>query len=234
MRQPKHLAALVLAILLGCNAGEPRSNEITAPETAEGPTRTEPVPDDVVYAVIDENTIPGIKRSLDVRLNRKVSEAVLQAIAMQLKNADSSSYERTFIGYYLPDMQVDAGYWATTHFDPSLEVRILGFTAEQEEALEQPEDDPAREVVGVWFDERPFGAGQITIFRKDQKLFMENKYKDGSAGIAELVETPSQSGRRFDYSPDRGNGEYFLLNADGELQQLDRDGPFMTARRLDD
>ena len=61
---------------------------------------------------------------------------------------------------------------------------------------------------------------------------MENKYKDGSAGIAELAETPSQHGRRFDYNPDRGNGEYYLITDNGELQQLDQDGPFMTAKKV--
>ena len=61
---------------------------------------------------------------------------------------------------------------------------------------------------------------------------MENKYKDGSAGTAELVETRSQNGRRFDYKPDRGHGEYHLINSKGELQQLDQDGPFMTAKKV--
>ena len=190
------------------------------------------IPDDVTYTIIDENIAPGIKRSLDIRLNRKVSEGVLQYIAMKLKNSDPTTYDRTFIGYYLPDMKVNAGYWATTHFNPNLEVRILGLTAEQEEVLKQQPADPSREVIGSWLDGRPFGGGRITILRKDGKLFLENKYKDGSVGTAEIVETRSRNGRRFDYKPDRGHGEYYLINSRGELQQLDQDGPFMTAKKV--
>lgn len=191
-----------------------------------------PIPEDVTYTIIDKNIVPGAKRSLDIRLNRKVLKDVLAAIAMKLKNADPNSYDRTFIGYYLPDMQINAGYWATTHFNPHLEVQILGLTVEQEEALKQDSTDPSREVIGTWHDQGPFGSGRITIYRKDGKLFMENKYKDGSAGTSDLVETSSQHGRRFDYNPDRGNGEYYLIKSNGDLQQLDSDGPFMTARKV--
>ena len=187
---------------------------------------------DITYQIIDTNVIPGIKRSLDIRLNRKVSEDVLKSIALKLKNSDPKSYDRTFIGYYLPDMKINSGYWATTHFNPNLDVRILGLTVEQEEALNRQPVDSSREIIGSWLDERPFGGSRITIFRKDGKLFLENKYKDGSAGTAELSETRSQDGRRFDYKPDRGNGEYYLINRKGELQQLDQDGHFMTAKKV--
>lgn len=100
-----------------------------------------PIPKDVTYTIIDENTILGVKRSLDLRLNRKVSMEVLKSIAMKLKNLDSNKYERTFIEYYLPGTEIGAGAWATTHFNPKLEVRILSLTVEQEKALkQQPED----------------------------------------------------------------------------------------------
>jgi len=246
MRHVRYLAAPILALLAGCGETAPVPNpnatpavESSSPATPSqttappsGPSAAKAIPDDVTYTIIDKNIVPGIKRSLDIRLNRKVSEDVLKAIGMKLKNSDPKTYDRTLIGYYLPDMKINAGYWATTHFNPNLEVRILGLTAEQEKALKQQPADPSRQIIGSWLDQRPFGGSRITIFRKDDKLFMENKYKDGSAGTAKLVETRSQNGRRFDYKPDRGNGEYYLINSKGELQQLDQDGPFMTAKKV--
>ncbi|MCB7130413.1 MAG: hypothetical protein J3T61_12850, partial [Candidatus Brocadiales bacterium] len=210
----------------------PVTSDVSATAPPSYPTAAKAIPDDVTYTIIDKNIVPGIKRSLDIQLNRKVSEDVLKSIAMKLKNSDPKSYERTFIGYYLPGMKVNSGSWATTHFNPNLEVRILGLTVEQEEALNQQPADPSREIIGNWLDERPSAGIRITIFRKNGKLFMENKYRDGSAGIAELSETRSQDGRRFDYKPDRGNSEYYLINSKGELQQLDQDGPFMTAKKV--
>ncbi len=246
MRYVTYLAVAILAFVAGCGENTPRSNPNATP-AVESPSATTPsettsspsnqsdaqaIPDDVTFTIIDKNVVPGVKRSLDIRLNRKVSEDVLQAIAMKLKNSDPKTYDQTFIGYYLPDMQVNAGSWATTHFNPNLEVRILGLTAEQEEALKQQPADPSREIIGSWLDERSFGGSRITIFQKDGSLFMENKYKDGSAGTTEIVETRSPNGRRFDYKPDRGNGEYYLINSNGELQQLDQEGAFMTAKKV--
>ncbi len=201
------------------------------PRRREAPVAPPRIPADVTYSIVSSHVVPGIKRSLDVRLNKKVSKETLHALALELKSQDSRTYERTFIAYYLPDMKVDAGAWATTHFNTGLEVRILRITLEQEQALKQQPNDPSREIIGSWLQERGF-ANRITIFRKDGKLFMENKYTDGSAGTAELVETSSPRGRRFDYNPDRGNGEYYLINSKGDLQQWDQDGPFLTARKI--
>src|ERR1039458_10482874 len=63
--------------------------------------------------------------------NRTVSEEVLRAIATKLKNSDHGTYERTFISYYLPGMKVGSGAWATSHFDPDLEICILGVRSEE-------------------------------------------------------------------------------------------------------
>ena len=91
--------------------------------------------DDVSYSIIDSTATAGIKRSLDVRLNKRVAEDTLRALALKLKSQDSRDYDRTFITYYLPGMTVGAGAWATTHFRPDLEVKILGLWTEEEKKL---------------------------------------------------------------------------------------------------
>ena len=88
------------------------------------------IPSDITYTVINETKLPRIKRSVDIRLNRPVSEATLTTIAAEIKSSDSGDYERTFIGYYLPEMQVGAGCWATSHYNPDLDVQILGLSAD--------------------------------------------------------------------------------------------------------
>jgi len=115
-----------------------------------------------------------------------------------------------------------------SHIDPIL------LTAEQEKALQRQakSTDPSSEIIGRWLDTSPLLGGKITIFRKDGRFFMEYKYNDGSGDITELVETRSQVGRRFDYKPDRGNDEYYLIDSRGDLQELDRGGPFVTFKKL--
>ncbi len=118
----------------------------SAPGTASGnvpgsvreqptPAATSTNPKDVTYTIISTDSVPGTKRVLKIRLRQKVSTDILRLIALELKNADRHEYQRTFIMYLLPGMQVGAGAWATTHFDPDLQVKILGLTAEEEEAL---------------------------------------------------------------------------------------------------
>lgn len=120
----------------------------TAPPIQSPPfiePKPETIPADVTYKVIGREIIPGKKRSVDIRINRRVSKKVLHLIALEVKNADSNSYDRTFIGYYLPGMKVNSGYWATTHANPNLEVKILGTTIEEEEVILGQKQEKAAE-----------------------------------------------------------------------------------------
>jgi len=189
--------------------------------------------EDITYEIINTHTFRDIKRSLDVRLNKKVSEDTLRIIALELKTQDPRNYERTFICYYLPDMEVDAGAWATTHFNPDLEVRILGLTVEQEEALKQLPNDPSREVIGFWLDESLYGMGnRITIFRQKGKLFIENTYTDGSSGKKEIVEKSSGKIRTFRRKEGSSVGEFYLIDKQGNLQLWDKEGIIKTAKKI--
>jgi len=210
---------------------QPRSSATAKPQ--QTPHAEEPViPSDVTYSIIDSSTIPGIKRMLDIRLNKKVSADTLRAIALRLKSQDSRSYERTFIGYYLPEMKVGAGGWATTHFNPNLEVRILGLTDEQEKALIQQIDDPLRELIGSWIDDRMGVGNRTTIFRRNGKIFMENTYPDGSSGQKIIVAKRSTKGKNFVNKEDNGLGEFYLIDSKGNLQLWDQDGLISTAKKI--
>lgn len=116
-----------LGVVIFVYASSPTNTSVTVSQNElRSKIQGVPVLVDEAYSVVDSKIIPGVKRSLDIRLNKQLSEEELRVIAHKLKAQDSRPYERTFIGYYLPGMPVNAGYWATTHFNPNLEVRILG------------------------------------------------------------------------------------------------------------
>ena len=190
------------------------------------------IPKDVTYTIIGEEILPRIKRSLTVRLSRKVSQDVLRCIAIRLRDSGRNRYPRTFIFYHLPGMQLGYGAWAITHFKPDLEVEILGLTAEQERALKQVPDDPARRVIGNWLDQMPLGGSRITIFCQDGRLFLQTKYKDGSGGKTEVIEKRSAGSRRFQDKEGSRVGEFYLLDKHGDLQLWDREGLISTARKI--
>ena len=189
---------------------------------------TSTIPADVSYEVIDTYILPGIKRQLDVRLNKKVSEDILRAIALELKSNDSRQYDRTFICYYLPDMVVDAGAWATTHFDPTLEIRIIGLSIQEEQALMGGSTPQDAEVIGIWIDD--WTSSRITIYQENGSLYMEQVFSDGSSRKEELVENSSTLGRRFNMK--EKSIDYFIIDSEGNLQLRDNLGLISTAKRI--
>jgi len=78
------------------------------------------------YAIIEKESIGSIKLSMDIRLEQEVSEGFLATLALKLRQDEPVKYDRMFICYYLPEMTPGSGAWATSHFNPNLEVTILG------------------------------------------------------------------------------------------------------------
>lgn len=207
---------------------QPRAN---SPKTVQS-AKVAQIPSDVAYSIISENVVPGIKRTLVVRLNKEISHDVLGTIGYEIKKADKNSYKRTFIFYYLPGMQVNATAWATTHFNPNLEVKIFGLTPEEKTFLLSAPTDSARDVVGQWFDDRPLINRRIIIYHKNGKVFMELVYKDGSIGTEELMEGKTSSGIRFEAKKGSDFGDYYLLNRNGDLEIRDAEGLIYTAKKI--
>ncbi len=192
------------------------------------------IPAGVKYEIIQEDKLHNIKRSLDIRLNKKVTEATLRKIALLLKASDPVTYERTFILFYLDDMKVGSGAWATTHFDPNLKVVIQGLTAEQEVKVlganaEKADED--KEIIGRWLDETIYAGNKATMYSKKGKLFLERVYSDGSSGSDEL-KTKKVKGKKRYIEVGNEHGEYYLITSAGDLQVFDNDGLISTAKKI--
>lgn len=184
------------------------------------------------YTIIKDDAVPGTKRTVDVRLSCKVSEATLISLAAKIKDSDPHLYQRTFIYYFLPNLEVGTGAWASTHFDPDLKVDILGLTIEQERALTRETGSERGQEIGRWLDGRQFVGNRITIYRENGRVFMVNKYFDGSHSKQELIERRSSKGRKFEEKKGSDFGDYFLIDRQGNLQFWDQEGYFYTAKNI--
>jgi len=238
----------VLALLIaGCN-DKPSSHPVTSNLPSRQPAQHIPkpailpidatIPQDVEFFIAQEQTVPGIKRSLDIRINKKVSEDVLRAIAMKLKSGSHKTYDRTFIGYYLPGMKVDEGYWATTHFNPNLEIRVLGLTLDEEKNIIPEPAIASRRTVGRWLqDEEPF-PGVITFYHEGDAFYMEKTFRDGGKRIHPMIEKSSQNGKKYmDGKRSGSDDDYYLIDNHGDLQiwSQDTDGAHVlvvTAKKI--
>lgn len=66
------------------------------------------------YSIIKEEKMPPYKIAYDIRIDEKYSKAELELIRSEILE-ETGDYERTFILFYLPGMEVDAGAWARGH-----------------------------------------------------------------------------------------------------------------------
>lgn len=123
-----------LIVLLGCEGPADPSVGTTPQSPARSLAAEESaIPADLDYSILSEKELPPFKRSLIVLLPRKVPMSVLRTLAIRLRDADPTHYDRTFIFYYLPGWTVNHGSWATSHFDPELEVKLFAVSAAESE-----------------------------------------------------------------------------------------------------
>ena len=189
----------------------------------------------VRYEVIGRRELPPFgNRVLEVRLETQVSVDVLRAIAMKLKSAVPPQSGHLFIMYYLPDMRIGGGAWATSHFTPRLEVNIIGMSAAEEAKLTARVETKAGQlVIGVWLDKDPVLPGRITIYEKAGRTYFSQTWRDGSVTTREATRSETTSrGTRFELKDANTASQYYLLNNRRDLQLWDKDGLVSTARRL--
>ncbi len=194
----------------------------------------------VPYAIINDYSDSGIKRSIDVRLEGRVSKEALETIAQKLKKQKSDEFPLTFILYYLPDMEIDAGAWASSHFDAEHQtrpdVRILGTTKERHNYLSEKATESSEhsehEIIGSWMDTTPFSGGLIRFIKKEDSIYMIKTFQDGSEGRYELVIDKANGDARYRRKGGHPN-DYMIITSDGNLAHGDSDGIWNTSRSID-
>lgn len=181
---------------------------------------------DEVYTVEKRDVLGDIKLSLDVRLKKKVSKEQLKQLALTLKERDHKPYERIFICWYLQGMEIGAGAWATTHFNPNLEVRILGLTIEEEKELTVSDENRKGFVLGKWFDNSI--DGKYTLMNNNGVITMYIDFTDKSTHEEEMIESFQSNLLRYDDKDGNDFGEYYLIDKNGELSIYGKSGIIRT------
>jgi hypothetical protein len=186
----------------------------------------------IKYQIVNNETLGSIKRTVDVVLKEKISEEDLKKVALEIKNSDSKNYEKIFIGYSLQSDKIrkNKNGWATTHFNPNLEVKVIGLNLKDEHTLIQKTKNSVnsnRKVIGLWIDDR---IGYSTIFfNTEGKLFMEKLFYDGSDSTDEMI---IDENKKIKSRVASGNSEYFVINKKKELESWGINGIIYTARIL--
>lgn len=117
----------------------------------EDPKPKTPAPGELVndvsqlipYEIIDRDASPPFKVSFDIRVNlvdgRLPTNRELEDISKYLRS-DAEKYNKTFVLFYLPGMEVDSGAYATAHHTPRFDgVKVLTVSVPKEfQALIDP------------------------------------------------------------------------------------------------
>lgn len=92
------------------------------------------------YIVKNQELTPGVKISLDLIVSGKPSSLELEQLASTIRHQlcriariprhCEKIYPRVFLTWYLTGMKIGGGAWATTHFDPELEIKIMDWMLE--------------------------------------------------------------------------------------------------------
>lgn len=180
---------------------------------------------DIEYKIIKEVKNEKLRKSnIDIRLTKIIDKKDLGIIANSLRR-DRKEYDRVWIFYYLPAINTDAGAWATTHFTPNLEVKILGITEKDEKKLDAT-PLPVGEIIGKWRDVRPGVENLMVIFKDAGKLKLKTTYHDGSSVEEEITKRIENGNIRYDYVVP-SHGEYFILEKNKGLGMYGNNGKFL-------
>lgn len=187
------------------------------------------IPSDVKYTVINEVKNDTLNKvNVDIQLNKKVNEGILGLIAEKLKaELKLENYSKIWMFYYLPDMKVGAGAWATTHFTPKIEIKIIGATQVQTENSEKKADEVDGNIIGKWKEDQSTSAVYV-IYEKSNQTTIRTIYPNGQKSDDKLKSSKENSSTRYDYEEGGYNGEYFKVNANNELEFYNKESKLFT------
>lgn len=212
------------------STAEPKSSAETVTDTTTnkaGSWETK-LPDGFEYSIIKDDSEPERDKTvLRISINQKITEPQLSKLSMDIF-ASNERRSKTFILYFLPNLKYDSSAWATASFNPDLNVKIQGSSAQQDSVKNKWTKNFKGDVVGKWRQEAVYEQDHI-IFKRNGNYFISNVM---DWGIAEgrLV---LKKGNMFSFPKDSA-GEYFIIDSEKNLKMYnDEDKLYTIAQKIE-
>ena len=185
-------------------------------------------PREVQFEILHSEVVSHRERTLAIRISDIASKHQLVELAHALQKMDTNAYERTFISYYLPEMDLRDAAWATSHFNPKLDVQIFGLTVAQEVELSFQDQHPSDWIVGSWIDRGPTRR-RVTILEKPSPFVLEILHADGHA---ESFKLGKSANRIYQFMKVGEQHRHLRINDRMELETYDTNRLVSTLRRM--
>ena len=224
---------LLLSILFLSTLTIACSNGNSDNEVYIGKYKKEPLPEHFSYKIIEDKSNEILdKNQLSLEISQKISIGQLATLASKLYKSKPKR-KRFYMFYFLPGMKKNAGAWAITHFDPDLKIEILGTSSGDDTKNELKANKRINgEVIGKWKEEQ-YTASYYIIYKRNHKYFLRTISKTGQVFDEELSRQVKDKGIKFVYKQGGYNGEYFVINRQGNLDLYNKEGnKFTTARKI--
>lgn len=181
------------------------------------------------YKILEDVVKRNIKRTVEVELPERLDETELTKLAEHIKGLSNKEVERTFIGYRIAGADPNQAYWATTNYNPNLEVKIMGESATSYENM-KGQGLPEGDVIGSWMVNRGMEY-RMTAYSKNGQTYIQSVYGDGSSSDDLYILTETDKGTKLE--EDNDFGEYFIINSKGGLEFWSDNGNYYTAKNSD-
>jgi hypothetical protein len=233
------LVAAAAIILAGAGCGY--SVPVPSPRNAGTVVSTSVEPAFNIIKVEGEQS----KDIIEIRLREKVAREAIVAYCREIHRTKSGKAKRTVIWVYMPtDESVGSltgrgSPWAVVEFDPDskrfndCQVRIMGFTIEEEAELKAIPSSPGTEVVGRWLQDDNSVGGLLTIFRSQGLIYLELQRGPTRGLIEEIVEFKHPECMAFRRKEVSKAGDHYLITANGNLLIADVDGVIASCKKVD-
>lgn len=171
--------------------------------------------------------------NVSIKISEKLSENDLETLARQIKTDINAKSEIGILFFYLTDMVVDNGAWATADFKPELKISILGQTKTDENKITENVNN-IKDCVGLWTDDTEPGDILIRI-RIDKSSGYVFEYVSATDPKPSELPIPLKktfiNGKTVFKDQDRID-QYFILENNGDLSAYDKDGYIVTYKKV--
>ncbi|MCT7948083.1 hypothetical protein [Shewanella septentrionalis] len=228
----RKIFAFVLVIYLSaCSDNSTSLLEHKKPENTVIPPNTLDISIELPDYTITEDIITApYKRSVEISLPSRTNEETLYALAEKIHSQSSIDVQRTFIGYRIVGDHENQAYWATTHYNPNLEVKILGESLSTYKKIKESKE-PEGEMIGSWMVNWGYEY-KMTIYKELDQFYIQKIFGDGSSSNEPYEWSETEQGLKLQDQGDKERGEYFLITPEKSLEFWSGNGNFYTAQKL--
>lgn len=197
---------------------------VMAPKNTPDNINNQNISDSIDYKIVSDESKRDIKRTVEVLLPERVDESALKALAEKIYK---DGFERTFIGYRIKGEEHGA-YWATSNYDPNLEILFLGSEKAAHNDLKKSEIQVDGELIGKWLVNWGYEY-KAAIYMKGNQVMMKTLFSDGSSGDVKLLSNEISGQVRYYDEGGKERGEYYIIASNGALQFWSKNGNYYTA-----